>query len=158
MYMSVLSNFDIVAISEWLGIPLVTVCFKDQLPTQKKEGYYVVNLESEIVPNSNGSHWVCLYVGKQKGRSFYYDSMGVPYMPKEIEQFTKEFHPYCNNRQVQSIDSTYCGWWTIAFMYSHYTNPHTSAKTLTNNFDSCYCDPKNNYNKLVSFFEKIIKQ
>jgi hypothetical protein len=35
--MSVLSNFDIIAICDWLEIPLVGVFHKDKLPKQKKE-------------------------------------------------------------------------------------------------------------------------
>jgi hypothetical protein len=102
--MSVLSNFDIIAICDWLEIPLVGVFHKDKLPKQKKEDYFVVNLKSST--EGNGTHWVCSYIGNEKVRSFYYD---VSFMPIEVKVYINQFKPYCKKRQVQSIDSTYCG-------------------------------------------------
>lgn len=152
--MSVLSNFDIIAICDFLHIPLVGVFFKDQLPKTKKEGYYIVNLESEPDPGF-GSHWVCFYISKKKNRSFYFDSFGVKYAPKLITEYIKEFKPYYNDDQVQRIEAQYCGWYCIAVCYDHNTHPNESAKVLLNRFTAYLDNPKTNYNKLLSFFRRI---
>ena len=52
---------------------------KNRLP-QRDEGAFVINL----VDDTNvGSHWVALFVDKNK--CIYFDSFGIEHLPKEIE-------------------------------------------------------------------------
>ena len=53
---------------------------RDNLPNNKKDGAYVINLDeySEI-----GTHWIPLYV--KNNDITYFDSFGVEHIPKEIK-------------------------------------------------------------------------
>jgi hypothetical protein len=57
---------------------------KDQLPIQKREGHYIINLESST-DEDEGSHWVAFYISHKKNRSFYWDSFGVPFAPTLVK-------------------------------------------------------------------------
>ena len=63
--------------------------------------------------DGNGTHWVFMYIDKD-GKALYFDSFGVP-PPVEIEKFLKMFKPfYVNDRQIQDMKSTNCGFYCIA--------------------------------------------
>lgn len=81
---------------------------KDELPKNLKNGFYVVNMQNSN--DGNGTHWVALYFDNI---SCYFDSFGfVP--PEEIENKAK---PYIyNKKDIQSISSSSCGFYCIAFI------------------------------------------
>jgi hypothetical protein len=76
---------------------------------------------------NNGSHWVFAKIycdedrddnseeeGYKMCNALYFDSFGFG-MPKAVSHFLKPFKPvYCNNREIQDIDSSECGWYCIA--------------------------------------------
>ena len=74
-HMSLLSNFDIKDICDFLELPLVAITMKDKLPPKKNApiGYYIINMESST-DGGSGSHWVCLC--NIPDRRFYFDSFG----------------------------------------------------------------------------------
>ena len=118
-----LSNFDIEEICKELKLPIVGVYSKDELEgIDKYEGSYYVNMQDS--DDGNGTHWVLMYIDKD-GKALYFDSFGVP-PPVEIENFLKMFKPfYVNDRQIQDMKSTNCGFYCIAldiFLKYQYDN------------------------------------
>ncbi len=107
-----LSNFDIEEICKELKLPIVGVYSKDELERiDKYEGSYYVNMQDS--DDGNGTHWVFMYIDKE-GKALYFDSFGIP-PPVEIENFLKMFKPfYVNDRQIQDMKSTNCGFYWIA--------------------------------------------
>jgi len=77
---------------------------KDVLPSQLKIGWYIVNMENHT---KDGSHWTAFFYDPKC--SIYFDSFGI--IPsKEVEY---KIIPYVyNNRQIQDIDSTSCGYYS----------------------------------------------
>jgi hypothetical protein len=151
--MSVLSNLDVQAICDYLDIPLIGVFPKNKLPSIKREGYYIINLDSST---GEGTHWVAIYISNKKNRSFYWDSFGVPYAPKLVKKYIQQFKPYYSNEQLQALEGTYCGWYAIAICYWHHINQQTEAKDLIEGFNHHFFNPNTNYSRLVKFFEDII--
>ena len=85
-------------------IPGYHGCFTlDELP-DLKSGYYVINLNGH-------SHWTCLY---KNGNQFcYYDSFGFQ-PPQELEDRIEDY--FWNNKDIQDLNSTACGYYCVAFM------------------------------------------
>lgn len=104
-----LSNFQILQILDDFNIKINGVCMKDQLPDKLKLGFYVINLQSST--QGNGTHWVALYYSPIL--SIYFDSFGFP-PPLEV---IDKIRPYVyNNKDLQHIYSTACGYYCIAFI------------------------------------------
>ena len=96
-------------------IPLRSVCFKDQLsllePTQ---GGYIINLSDS---DQHGTHWVAIYLAKP-GEAFYFDSFGID-PPIAVSEFCERYgckNILTNHKQVQKINSGYCGQYCIDFL------------------------------------------
>jgi len=104
-----LSNTDIIHILKSQGVKLNGVFMKDELPSKLKSGFYVVNLQSSKV--GNGTHWTAFYYNSKI--SYYFDAFGFP-APIEIEQKLK-IYKY-NDKQIQNLKSTACGYYCIAFI------------------------------------------
>ncbi len=116
-----LSNYQLENIARDLRITLKDVVMKDELPTERETGNWIINLESE---GNHGSHWVCLIVCDNF--SFYFDSFGQ-LMPTEVIDFCKDrYHPlYYNAKEIQDMDSSLCGFYCIGFfkyLMEHKTN------------------------------------
>ena len=108
-----LSNFDIINILKHFGIEIVGIYSKDRLPSVLKKGFYIINLNNH---NEPGSHWVALYYN-HLDYSIYFDSYGFP-APEAVQ---KRIKPYLfNDRDIQSINSSACGYFCIAFIYFLY--------------------------------------
>ena len=72
-------------LSVLLGIPNYLGCIaKNQLPSHRVYGWYIVNLQSENEGDGRGTHWV--YVGVQPPFATYFDSFGQP-MPEVVARF-----------------------------------------------------------------------
>lgn len=125
-----LTNFDIERLCKKLDLPLIGVFSKDELSGVEREiGSYYINMQSST--DGDGSHW-CLakiYCDDDRDGSddsdgeevvanaLYFDPFGLG-MPKETASFLRPFKPvYCNNRQIQSVKSTECGWYCLACDY-----------------------------------------
>ena len=104
-----LSDMDIKYILKAQKIKLNGVCMKDELPSKLKNGFYVINLQSSN--DGNGTHWTALYYSSK--HSFYFDPFGF-LAPIEIEQKLKSY--LYNDKQIQNLKSTACGYYCIAFI------------------------------------------
>lgn len=75
---------------------------------------FIINLSHH---DSKGSHWVGLYINKEKNAE-YFDSFGFPPNQKEIVKFirlnSRGFS--FNNKQIQHINSNKCGKFVILFI------------------------------------------
>lgn len=108
--MNSLSDTEINEICTKMYLPLNGIYFKDSLPEILKVGFYIINLQSQ---NSlgRGTHWTTFYFDGNK--NIYYDSFGFP-APEETEE---RIEPYIfNNRDIQNINSSSCGYYCIAFI------------------------------------------
>ena len=103
-----LSNIDIQEILKSQGIE-VNVCMKDELPSKLKKGFYVINLQSS--KDGNGTHWTALYYNSK--HSYYFDPFGF-IAPVKVEQKLNKYT--FNNKQIQNLKSTACGYYCIAFI------------------------------------------
>ena len=82
---------------------------KNELPSKLKRGFYVINLQSST--DGNGTHWTALYYDSK--HSYYFDPFGF-LAPTEVEQKLNEYT--FNNKQIQNLKSTACGYYCIAFI------------------------------------------
>jgi len=156
-----LNNYDLEYYCKLLKIPLKAVLNKDLFQKIKAEkGGYIINLQ-----NSNegpGTHWTCLYIFEDI--ALYYDSFGI-IMPQSIIKFCRKFNPKIrivySIDQIQHIDSIYCGWFCLLFLY--YMNRNKNAKQkaeLINSHNSMFETKEKhkrigNDNKLKKIIKKI---
>jgi hypothetical protein len=157
-----LTNFDLEYYAGLFKIPLHDVLSKDLFNTIKpKVGGYIINLEDSDL---GGSHWTCLILTKYRNLAIYYDSFGKP-MPQDIIRFIKRFNKKCNIiyniDQIQDIDSIYCGYFCLYFLY-FFLVKHKKCKHhryLLNKHNSIFDleNKKSNDNKLKILIKSIIK-
>lgn len=164
-----LSNFDIQRITRKLELPIVGVFSKDELIGQKRKiGSYYVNMENST--EGEGTHWVLAKIYDDDSRddekdkkdthkvgALYFDPFGLD-MPKEIENFLSPFKPIpFNNRQIQSIRSTQCGWYCISCDYALEHKSHSD--TYLEDFEKYIAlwseEPSKNLTLLKSFFKPL---
>lgn len=103
-----LSNIDILNILNKKNIRINGVFSKDLLPKKLNKGFYVINIEKSN--EGNGTHWTCLLCDHD---NYYMDSFGSP-APLEVQELMKDY--YFNDKQIQNMDSTACGYYCIAFI------------------------------------------
>jgi len=108
--MNKLSNIDLFEICKEMNLPLNGIFFKDDLPPKLLNGFYIINLQSEMT-NGRGTHWTAFYYDGK--RNIYYDSFGFP-PPEETEKLIKPFVYSCID--VQDIDSSSCGFYCVGFI------------------------------------------
>jgi hypothetical protein len=82
--LSTLTNSDLYSICIRLKIKLNGIYMKDELPSDLKEGNYIINLQNH---DENGSHWTCFI--KNANNIFYYDSFGVVMPQNAYDIFIK---------------------------------------------------------------------
>lgn len=126
--MNELSNFDMLEILDEKNLPINGIYSKDRLPSLKK-GFYIINIQNS--DEGSGTHWTCLYYNNDD--SLYFDSFGFA-APMEVQQHLRNYS--YNDKQVQNIDSTACGYYCIAFIqYLHdKKNKNKSFETFLNIF------------------------
>jgi len=129
-----LSNFDIERIAKKLELPIVGVFSKDKLPKERKIGSYYINLQDH--DDGDGTHWIFAKIYSDDEReeetittdkkgnrvyrvgALYFDPYGLD-MPKEVADFLSPFKPIpYNNRQIQGLTQTECGWFCLSCDYS----------------------------------------
>ena len=124
-----LSNIDIIEIftSERTNRPYKAFkgCFmKDELSnmTPEENSIYIVNLDSSDGP---GTHWnTAVTPGHLPETIIFFDPYGTP-PPKDVESFMrrardKNGNPkkmIYNREDIQSLHSTFCGWYTSYFAW-----------------------------------------
>lgn len=126
--MNVLSDLDIYEILKHHNIKINGIYQKDKL-CDLQDGFYVINLQPST--EGNGSHWCGLYYNIDK--SCWFDSFGfVP--PEEIELLLEDYD--YNDNDVQSINSSSCGFYVIAFIKFLYNkkDKDQAYKTFLNLF------------------------
>jgi hypothetical protein len=126
--LNTLSNFDInnklSKVKNFLGcymsdelLPLIN--------TIKFPSYIIINLDDakNIFSDNSGTHWVCLII--ESNKLIYIDSYGV-YPDKPTLKFCKNIckkydinELYYNKKQLQSLYSTSCGWWSVMLIKEH---------------------------------------
>ncbi len=107
--LNTLSDRDIVQILQNQNIHIHGIYMKDELPSKLMKGFYIVNLQSST--EGNGTHWVALYYSPVY--SYYFDAFGF-IAPLEIQNKIK---PYAyNDKQIQDLKSSACGYYCIAFI------------------------------------------
>jgi len=129
--MAGLTDRQIVTEAKRRGLPLIGVFLKDSLPlgNPSPHGLYVFNLDNS---DGEGTHWTAAFTrGKEVT---YFDSFGFP-PPVEIVRFLKRRYKKVgwNGWVLQSIKSTVCGWWVIAFG-EHMANTNGPLQKDANDF------------------------
>jgi hypothetical protein len=168
-----LTNFDIERIAKKLDLPIIGVFSKNELyNTKRKIGSYYINLmdnDKTDAEGNNGSHWVFAKIYSDDDRdeaegdnhkvcnALYFDPFGFG-MPKAVSSFLSPFKPiYCNNREIQNINSTQCGWYCLACDYA--LEHHQEGKTYLDDyvkFLNMWSDnPKKNLAILKEFFKPL---
>ena len=74
----------------------------------------IANTDISILP---GSHWVAMYINGE-GTGYYFDSLGRPpqqYFVNFVKDNSRSWT--CNTKQIQSLSSSVCGHYCIAFAY-----------------------------------------
>jgi len=108
-----LTNYDIMNICNELDIKLNSICMKDELRPNLKDGNYILNLQNH---DQVGTHWVGFF--KSKNNIYWFDAFGAPPMQNEMDIFQKNgYNIYYSNIQIQDINSILCGYFVIAFLY-----------------------------------------
>jgi hypothetical protein len=143
-----LSNFDLEDMAEKDGLDLIGVYSKNKLPTSRRVGSYVINMED--AEDGNGTHWVAFKIF-ENGKCCYFDSFGVIY-PKDVGDFLSVFKPIAtNNRPIQDINSIKCGYFCLSFIkYFNNFNLKNDVYEAYDDFLNCFSnDPKKN-DKIVT--------
>lgn len=108
----ILSNFDLIRIAKERRILLNDVIAKDQVDKLTKDGNYVINLENH---NQPGSHWTALILSAKN--CIYFDSFGMP-PPEKVYRFLEKKYGKVlfSKTEIQDMDSTFCGYFCLAFL------------------------------------------
>ena len=138
---NILSNFDIDKILKNYKINYNGIYAKNELPNKLPNGFYVINMQSS--DKGNGTHWVSLFKIND-GYSQYMDSFGfVP--PLEIEN---KLHKYdYNDRDIQDINSSSCGYYCIAFI--KFMNGKTDLKKSFKTFIKMFSNNTKNNEEIL---------
>ena len=136
-----LSNVDIENILKSKNISVNEIISKDLLPEKLKNGWYIINLQNHN--DGSGTHWVCLKVGTP---NLYFDSFGVIY-PAIIDK--KLNNVVYNIKQIQSFESSACGWFCIGLIYN-------IEHRLLKDDIRWYYDYINRFCRITSFNDRIL--
>ena len=106
------STSDLVKWCEDLGIHLKFIGFNEDFIKTYGTGASIINLGSK----GNGTHWCGLWEDNDESLvSYYFDSYGmVPF--EEIKKIKKNI--IYNDKDIQRMDSGYCGEYVIDFLYN----------------------------------------
>jgi len=148
-----LSNFALERIAKKLELPIIGVFSKDELVDRPRilGSYYINLMDSDKTDGegNNGSHWVFAKIYSDEDRddedsdddsvkkcnALYFDPFGVG-MPKDVANFLKPFTPvYCNNRQIQNINTSQCGWYCILCDYILEHKQDRESKTYLRDYE-----------------------
>lgn len=178
-----ISNFDIERICRKLKLPIIGVFSKDKLPQKRDIGSYYINLQDS--DEGDGTHWTIAVIYNDDERetetittirenatsrgetkngervyrvgALYFDPFGVD-MPREVNNFLSPFKPIpYNNRQIQGLRQSECGWYCIACDYSlhHKQYDETYLKDFEK-FIALWSDnPATNLKMLKSLFHPL---
>lgn len=143
-----LSNFDLEDIAEQMNLDLIGVYSKDQLPSNKIAGSYIINLQDS--DDGNGTHWVSFKIF-DNAKCCYFDPFGMP-MPTNVKSFLTKFKPVAvNNRIIQDVKSIKCGYFCIAFI-NYFNDFNTTKEDVFEAYDdflNCFSNNSKLNDKIV---------
>ena len=84
---------------------------RNNLPKTIKKGTYIINLDEY---KNTGKHWIALFV--KTNEVIYFDSFGIEYIPKEIEQAIGNKEIKASIFRLQAYDSIMCRYYCIEFI------------------------------------------
>ena len=143
-----LSNLDIMKMCK--HTPLFRgVYSKDKLPKDRKQGFYIINMQSSHQGDEQGTHWVLLVIGPHC--SIYFDSFGGA-VPDEIEKYAKKPLIY-QEKDCQDLKSSSCGYFCIYMMNKLL---ETNKKNLSQKFSDVL--RSFDYNNLENNEKLILKE
>lgn len=105
---------------------------------------------------SKGEHFVCIMANKH--HVYYFDPFGMEVNNAKILQFIKKIQNgrkiYFNSSQIQDFNSSFCGFYCLAFLMSVY------KKIPFHNFLSSFNREhlKNNDKKVIVFICKFLRK
>lgn len=108
------SNFDLIHLAKALSIPLTAVIYKNDLlkfDPKKENNAFILDLHDDT--DTSVGHWVALT--KKNNKYTYFDSFGIIY-PNIVKEFCKGYPLEYNNKQIQSMNSEYCGQYCLMFL------------------------------------------
>ena len=76
-----------------------------------KRSAYIINLDEY---ENTGTHWISLFV--KTNESIYFDSLGIEYIPKEINKFIGNNNIKSNIFRIQAYNSIMCEYFCIEFI------------------------------------------
>jgi len=153
-----LTDSEIELLCSRMGIPLETICFKDEIPSPiKYNRSYFVNMESSVDQDGTancGSHWCCFQVNKyQNGRiePIWFDPYGVS-PPEDVKKYileqTGQKLPF-TEKDIQSLLNNACGYFCCAYL--HFIN-HCDIRSKDLYLDTAaFLDMFDDLNKSVDF-------
>ena len=116
-----LSNIDLAYYCKLYGIPLNNILFKDLFSQEPlKPGCYIINLQSSTT-EGGGTHWTGLVVSAHF--AVYFDPFGLPIPTPLMIALQKHriknphFKIIYSIDQIQQLDSIFCGWFVLYFLY-----------------------------------------
>ena len=132
---NVLSDGEITQILKKQKIKINGIYMKNELPSKLKKGYYIINLQSST--EGFGTHWCSFYYDKKQ--SFYFDSYGF-IAPLEVHN--KIIPYYYNDKDIQDLYSTACGFYSLAFVIfmDRYANKEQDKKEVYASFVNLFTD------------------
>jgi hypothetical protein len=167
-----LTNIDIEKKAKKLDLPIVGVFSKNELYNIPRQvGSYYINLmddDKTDAEGNNGSHWVFAKIysdadrddvsdeegGDKLVHALYFDPFGFG-MPKSVSAFLKPFKPvYCNNREIQNVDSTWCGWYCLACDYA--LEHHQMGETYLEDYEKFLNMWSDDVTKNLTILKKFI--
>ena len=104
--MKELNETEILAIAHKYKVKINAILCQDQIESHRfYDGWYIMNFD---VSTGVGSHWVIFYWSDKL--KLYFDSFGFV-APKILN--VKLWTYYYNMKEIQSLNSTSCGWWCL---------------------------------------------
>lgn len=98
----------------------VGVFSADNAPFLKKgKSSMIVNFDKRGEP---GSHFIAIFK-KRKNKVYYFDPLKLNIFPIEIARILGRYpHTFDFSENIQSFESTYCGFYCMLFILSQYIN------------------------------------
>lgn len=145
-----LTNIDLFDIVDEIGLKnFIGVFMKDELPSKKIIGNYVVNLQSST--DGNGTHYCALKIYSD-GSALWFDPFGFD-APKEVYKFVKSNIPY-SDKTIQNINSAICGYYCIAFLFYMSSKENKNKLDVYDSFLNMFSD---NVEKNRTILQKYLR-
>lgn len=145
--MRTLTDYDIKMMMKPYGTNFLGVDMENEVPPSVgKTGRYAVTFNLERC-NQSGSHWVTVLIDNKTCK--YIDSYGVV-APRDVLKWMKTLgrRIQYNKYQIQALQSTSCGWFSIYFMQLWLNG------NKINDILATFSDPETNERMLKSYFAR----